>query len=143
MILVDANILLYAEDKTSPFHAKAIAWWDAHLSGDLPICLPWMVILAFLRISTNRRVFENPLTLKEAVTRVQSWLTQPCVRIIDTTSRHWKILQDLMVEGDAVANLISDAHLAAMAIENGCTLYSTDTDFSRFKKLKWKNPLTQ
>lgn len=141
MILVDANILLYAEDKKSPFHDKARIWWDAQLSGDYPVCLTWMVILAFLRLSTNRKVFETPLTSEQATKRVQSWMAQPCVRIVDPTSKHWEILQKLIVEGQAVANLISDAHLAALAIEHGCTLYSTDTDFSRFPSLKWKNPL--
>lgn len=141
MILVDANILLYAEDKTSPHHDKARIWWEAQLSGDLPVCLNWTVILAFIRIATNRRVFETPLTLKEVISITQSWMDQPCVRIVEPTSRHWEILQDLMREGGATANLVSDAHLAAIAVEHNCTLFSTDTDFSRFHGLKWRNPL--
>jgi hypothetical protein len=141
MILVDANILLYAEDKLSPFHEEARVWWDTQLSGESPVCLCWPIITAFVRISTNRQIFKNPLTMKQAIKRVQSWIDQPCVRLIDSTESHWRILQTMLHEGQAVANLVPDAHLAALAIEHGCLLYSTDSDFSRFPKLKWKNPL--
>jgi predicted nucleic acid-binding protein len=79
--------------------------------------------------------------LVEAIKRVQSWIDQPCTLLIYPTERHWQILQNMLVYGQAVANLVSDAHLAALAVEHGCVLYSTDSDFSRFPKLKWKNPL--
>jgi toxin-antitoxin system PIN domain toxin len=141
VILVDANILLYAEDATSPHHAAIRAWWDAQLSGSTPVCLTWAVINAYLRIGTNPRVFKHPLTLTEATTRVQSWLEQPCVRLVEPTARHWDIFRDLLEAGQATANLVSDAHLAALALEHGCMLYSTDADFARFRQLKWKNPL--
>ena len=141
MILVDANILLYAEDASSPLNKKATAWWDAQLSEDQPVCLCWPVIMAFIRIATHKKVFEKPLSLSQAIKRVQSWMDQPCVRIIDPTSEHWKNLQTMLVKGQASANLTTDAHLAAIAIENGCTLYSADADFFRFPGLKWKNPL--
>ena len=141
MILVDANILLYAEDQSSEHHAKSCKWWDAQLSGDSHVCLSWIVLLAYIRIATIRRIFEAPLSLEEAIKRVQSWLVQPCVRLINPTSKHWQILQNLLIRGRAVANLTSDAHLAALAIEHGCILYSTDADFSRFSPLKWKNPI--
>ena len=141
MILVDANILLYAEDKLSPFHEEAREWWDTQLSGESPVCLCWPSITAFVRISTNRQIFKNPLTMKQAIRRVQSWIDQPNVRLIDSTESHWRIFQTMLNEGQAIANLVSDAHLAALAIEHGCLLYSTDSDFSRFPKLKWKNPL--
>ena len=141
MILVDANILLYAEDSLSPFHEPARNWWDRQLSGTEPIFLSWTVINAFIRIGTNARVFERPLSINEATARVDSWLQQPCTKIAVPTQRHWEILQDLLVESNAVANLVTDAHLAALAIEYGSILYSTDADFSRFPKLKWRNPL--
>ena len=141
MILVDANILLYAEDKLSPLHEEARVWWDTQLSDKSPVCLCWPIITAFIRISTNRQIFKNPLTMKQAIGRVQSWIDQPCVRLIDPTESHWRILSTMLHEGQAVANLVPDAHLAALAIEHGCLLYSTDSDFSRFPKLKWKNPL--
>ena len=141
MILVDANLLLYAEDARSPLHERAREWWDAHLSAGDPVCLCWTVILAFIRISTNRQVFERPLSMKEAVHRVQSWIDQPNVRIIRPTERHWPLMKNLLIAGQAAGNLVTDAHLAALAIEHGCTFCSTDSDFSRFPKLKWVNPL--
>ncbi len=141
MILVDANILLYAEDQLSPRHRAVQEWWDGQLSGALPVCLCWTILCAFVRIGTNRRVFERPLSLEQAISRVQSWLSQPCIRLIHPTERHWQVLQQLLVDGQAVANLVTDAHLAALAIEHGCDLISTDADFARFPKLKWRNPL--
>ena len=141
MILVDANILLYAEDRFSPHHAKALAWWDARLSGAAPVCLCWEVLNAFIRIGTNPRVFEHPLSIDQAVTRVQSWMGQPCVRVIHPTERHWTVFQRMLLDGQAAANLVTDAHLAALSVEHGCELMSTDSDFSRFPGIRWKNPL--
>jgi len=141
VILVDANVLLYAEDQQSPLHVMAREWWDAQLSGASPVCLCWTVLGAFIRIGTNPRVFEHPLSLDQALSRVQSWLDQPCTRIIHPTERHWIVFQKMLIEGQAIANLVTDAHLAALASEHGCELISTDTDFSRFPGIKWKNPL--
>lgn len=141
MILVDANILLYAEDSSSPHHRRACQWWDLQLSGSESVCLCWEVLNAFIRIGTNPRIFERPLSLEEASIRVQSWLDQPCTRIVVPTKRHWEIFKNLLIDGKASANLVSDAHLAALAIEYGCQLFSTDSDFSRFPKLRWRNPL--
>jgi toxin-antitoxin system PIN domain toxin len=141
MILVDTNILIYAEDKLSPLHEEARQWWDTQLSGESPVCLCWSILTSFIRISTNRQIFLKPLTMKQAITRLQSWIDQPCVRLINPTETHWQIFQSMLLDGQAKANLVVDAHLAALAIEHGCTLYSTDSDFSRFPKLKWKNPL--
>ncbi len=141
MILVDANILLYAEDSLNPRHKQARIWWDTQLSGTRIVCLCWTVLCAFIRISTNPRVFENPLSLDQATARVQTWLDQPCTRLIHPTERHWVVFQQVLTDGQAVANLVTDAHLATLAIEHGCELASTDSDFARFAKLKWKNPL--
>lgn len=142
MILVDANILLYAEDQLNERHAAACTWWDAQLSGSLPVCLCWTVLGAFIRISTNPRVFEHPLSLDQALFRVQSWMDQPCTRIVHPTQRHWILFRKMLIEGQAVANLVTDAHLAALAVEHGCELISTDSDFSRFPEVRWRNPLT-
>lgn len=141
MMLVDANILLYAEDTSSARHALARQWWDDQLSGPEPVCLCWTVLSAFVRIATNPRVFERPLTIEEASERVSTWLDQPCVRIIHATEAHWQTLQQLLSDAQARGNLVTDAHLAALALEHGCTLYSTDADFSRFPRLRWRNPL--
>ena len=142
MILVDANILLYAEDSLSPNHQQAREWWDEQLSGTFSVCLCWTVLSAFIRIGTNPHVFEFPLSLEQAIFCVQSWLNQPCTRIIRPTERHWTVFQQVLRDGQAVANMVTDAHLAALAIEHGCELISTDTDFARFPKLKWSNPIS-
>jgi hypothetical protein len=141
VILIDANLLLYAEDGLSEHHAAARPWWDTQLSGADPVGLCWPVLTAFIRIGTNPRLHRRPLTLKEAMARVQSWLDQPCVRLVVPTEVHWTIFQRLLREGNATANLVSDAHLAALAVEHNATLCSTDADFARFKSLKWQNPL--
>ncbi len=141
MIFVDANILLYAEDSLSEHHEAARIWWDAQLSGSAPVCLCWPVLTAFIRIATNTRLHRRALTLKEATGRVQSWFEQPCVRIIQPTEKHWEIFRQMLHGGSATANLVSDAHLAALAVEHNCRLYSTDADFSRFSKLNWQNPI--
>jgi toxin-antitoxin system PIN domain toxin len=141
MILVDVNLLIYAEDSLCEHHTAAQAWWDAQLSGTETVCLAWPVLKAFIRIGTNPRASRHPLTLKAAIERVQSWLDQPCVRIIQPTEQHWSIFQQMLRNGGATANLVSDAHLAALAIEHNCVLQSTDRDFARFRELKWKNPI--
>jgi len=142
LILVDANILLYAEDSLHPRNQQARLWWDGRLSRTEPVCLCWTVLSAFIRIGTNPRVFDHPLSLEQALTRVQSWLDQPCTRIVRPTERHWTIFQQMLTDGQAVANLVTDAHLAALAVEHGCELASTDSDFARFPKLKWSTPLS-
>lgn len=141
MILVDVNILLYAEDSFHPQHSKARSWWDSQLSGTEPVCLCWPTLSAFIRIGTNHRIFENPLAIDEAIARVQSWLDQPCTRVVRPTDRHWTVFQNVLIQAQAVANLVPDAHLAALAIEHGCELASTDSDFARFPGLKWRNPI--
>ena len=141
MILVDANILLYAEDSLSEHHEAARIWWDEQLSGSDPVCLCWPVLTAFIRIGTNPRLHRRPLTITEAIERVESWLDQPCVRIIHPSDHHWPIFQRMLRDGRAVGNLVADAHLAALAVEYNCILHSSDADFARFKGLKWKNPM--
>ncbi len=143
MILVDANLLLYAEDSLSEHHAAARDWWDEQLSGSEPVGLCWPVLNAFIRIGTNTRLHRRPMTLKEATDRVESWFQQPCVRILQPTDEHWSIFQEMLHGGNASGNLVSDAQLAALAVEHNCVLCSTDADFSRFRGLKWKNPLAR
>jgi len=141
VILVDANLVLYAEDALSPQHEAARTWWDTQLSGASPVCLSWGVLCAFIRISTNSRVYERPLDLDQAMSRVQSWLDQPCVTVINPTERHAAVLRELLSPLGAAGNLTTDAHLAALAIEHGALLCSCDTDFARFQGLRWEDPL--
>jgi len=141
VILVDANLILYAEDSLSVHHEAARVWWDGRLSGSDPVCLCWPVLTAFLRIATNARIMQRPLTREEACSRVNRWLDQPCVRVLQATAGHWNILRGLLREAEATANLVPDAHLAALALSHGCALYSNDRDFARFPSLNWINPL--
>lgn len=141
MIMPDANLLLYAEDSLSSEHDAARTWWDTTLSGSEPVLLCWPVIGAFIRISTNPRLHRRPLTLEEGIARVESWLAQPCVVLICPAGEHWRLFQTQLRDCQATGNLVSDAHLAALATEHASTLYSTDQDFARFPSLKWVNPL--
>ncbi|MBX6326457.1 MAG: type II toxin-antitoxin system VapC family toxin [Chthoniobacterales bacterium] len=143
MILVDANVLLYAQDSTCPQHDRARSWWDTLLSGGDDVALCWPVITAFLRIVTHSRIYRQPLSTAEALAVVNRWLTHPTVRLLTPTPEHWRLFQELLTTGQATANLVSDAHLAALAREHGATVASTDADFARFRGLRWVNPLAK
>lgn len=141
MILVDANLLLYAYNASFPDHMKAKEWLEGRLSGVEPVFLAEATILAFLRISTHPRAFESPLLAAEAVTHVREWLARPNVGVLVPGERYWDILSRLLSETRARGPLIMDAHLAALALEHGATLATTDRDFQRFPGLKTHNPL--
>lgn len=141
MILVDANLLLYAQNRADPQHERARDWWQAQLSGGEIVGLGWAVISAFIRSATSHRVFPRPLSLAQANARVQEWLDLTPVRVINPTKDHWQTFRELLEQAQAVGNLVSDAHLAALAVEHGAELCSTDADFSRFPGLRWRNPL--
>lgn len=141
MRLVDANLLLYATDERSPRHKAARSWLERQLSGEAPVAFAWAVLLAFLRVSTSHRVFEHPLRPDRAFDVVDRWLAQPCAVIVQPGDRHAALLRQLLSPFGTAANLVSDAHLAALAIEHGAELNSCDNDFSRFPGLRWVNPL--
>jgi len=141
MILLDANLLLHAYNRRSAQHEASRAWLERTLSGSHLVRFAWVTLWAFLRISTNPRVFERPLSFSEARDIVSSWLAQPVSGILEPGERHWDILQSVAVEGQATGPLVMDAALAALAIEHGATLHSTDRDFARFPGLSWTNPL--
>ena len=141
MILLDANLLIYAHVNAFPQHARARKWLDAQLSGSGPVGLPWESLLAFLRIVTNPRVFERPEPVADAWRQVKSWLEPDVSWIPQPTERHRDVLESLLAATSAQANLVPDAHLAALAIEHGLVLHSTDGDFARFPDLRWQNPL--
>lgn len=142
MIVLDVNLLLYAHDSTSPQHSAARAWLRGILSGPELIGLPWQVVWAFLRLSTNIRIFTNCLSMDEAVGIVQRWMDLKQVRLLAPTERHWGLLKQLLKEGQVRGPLTTDAELAALTIEYGGVLYTTDRDFARFPGLRWVNPLT-
>jgi toxin-antitoxin system PIN domain toxin len=141
MILVDANLLLYAYDPGAAEHQGSRAWLETMLSGSALVRFSWLTLWAFLRITTNPRIFERPLTVPEAAAHVSSWLAQPSAGILEPGERHWDILRQLAQDGQAAGPLVMDAALAAIAIEHGATLCTTDRDFARFPGLTWINPL--
>ncbi|MGI8680806.1 MAG: TA system VapC family ribonuclease toxin [Mycobacteriales bacterium] len=140
-MLLDANLLLFAVDAHSPFHGSAAAWLTAQLNGPRRVGLPWQSLGAFLRISTHPRASERPLSPPEAWAQVQDWLAADTAWIPQPTDRHAEVLGGLVTSYQLRGNLVSDAQLAAIAIEHGLTLYSADTDFARFREVRWENPL--
>lgn len=141
MILVDANLLLYAYHPRAPQHARARAWLEATLSDPAPVGLSWFTILAFLRLATNPRVFERPLSIAEGEAIVASWLSEPSVVSVHPGERYWEILRTLLIDAQVTGPLVSDAALAALAIEHGATVATTDRDFARFRGVRVANPL--
>lgn len=141
MILIDANLLLYARISSFATHEKARGWLDEQLSGSARVGIPWPSLLAFLRLSTNPRVFEQPLSMTTAWLQVEDWLDCSPVWIPEAGSHHRRIVGSLLANQPISAQLVPDVHLAALAIEHGLTLCSADGDFARFKNLKWVNPV--
>jgi toxin-antitoxin system PIN domain toxin len=141
VILIDANILVYAHVASMPQHRAAISWLDQMLNGTAIVALPWQSLLSFARLVTNPRLFERPLPVAEAWAQIEKWLDGPVVQIPNPGDRYQAILARLMVSYVDRSNLIPDAQLAALAIENGFVLCSSDRDFARFSELKWENPL--
>lgn len=140
-MLVDANILLYAVDGDSPFHAAGRDWIEDALNGPRRIGLPWQSLTAFLRIATNPRAMTNPLSSAEAWGVVESWLDAPYAWVPQPGRGHREILGRLIQDLHLSANLIPDAALAALCIEHGMTIVSADSDFGRFTEVNWINPV--
>jgi toxin-antitoxin system PIN domain toxin len=141
MTLIDANILIYAYNPAAERHAAARRWLEATLGGGTPVRLAWMTVLAFVRIMTSAQIFRRPLSIEEAVAIVDHWLAQPNVDVLEAGEQHWALLRQTLVDGQAAGPLVSDAHLAAVAVEHGATLATTDRDFARFAGVKTINPL--
>ncbi len=142
MILPDVNLLLYAYDSSSPFHAKAKRWWQDCLTGEEVVLLPEVVLFGFVRVGTNARAFQQPLTAAEASFHVRSWLRQPVVRLPEAMPDHCERVLALLEELGTAGNLVTDAQIAAVAMSHGAVLHTADADFMRFPGLRWLNPLT-
>ena len=142
MILIDANLLLYAANHSSPDHEKAVEWLDEKLNGSARVGLPWPSLLAFVRLASNPSVLRKPVSPKVAWRQVEEWLTAEVAWIPAPGKHHPTILGKLLADRAMTSRLVPDAHLAALAIEHGVTLCSTDGDFARFAGLRWENPLT-
>jgi toxin-antitoxin system PIN domain toxin len=140
MKLVDANVLLYAVNTSAERHGTAKQWLDDALSGNETVGFAWVVVLAFLRIATHRAVFPRPLEAAEALGVVRDWLAQPTAIVLEPTARHVDLLTEMLSTVGTAGNLVSDAHLAALAIEHGGDVISFDADFSRFAGVHWQLP---
>jgi hypothetical protein len=143
VILLDANVLIYAIDADSPQHERARRWLEQTLSSDTAVGLPWIVVLAFVRITTRAGVLRQQLSAEDAIAFVDQWLDQPYVEMVGPGPAHWPLLKQLLRAAGAAGNLTTDAHLAALAIEGGCELASTDHDFRRFAGVRLINPLAE
>jgi toxin-antitoxin system PIN domain toxin len=141
VILVDANLLLYAANQAAPEHPRARSWLDERLSGTGRVGLPWPSLLAFVRLASNPLVVRQAVTPGEAWRQVEEWLACESAWIPQPGTRHAEILGALVKHAWVTSRLVPDAHLAALAIEHGLTLCSTDGDFAKFPGLKWNNPL--
>jgi len=142
MIVPDVNLLLYAYDAASPFQRAAATWWQDCLSGEEPVGLAPVVLFGFVRISTNARVYTNPLSVTEAADTVRSWLDQPPAQVLEAAPDHVPLVLRLLEGIGTAGNLVTDAQIAALAIAHGAILHTADADFLRFPGLKWVNPLT-
>ena len=141
MIIPDANLLIYAYNSALPEHASAKEWWRKLMGGGETIGLAWVVSLAFLRITTQRRIVSNPYSLEDACGIVAEWHKQPNVTAVQPGPRHLELLTSLLSASGGSGNLVTDAHLAALAIENSAEVHTNDSDFARFPDVKWRNPI--
>jgi uncharacterized protein len=136
MILVDANVTLYAHHRQLPQHTAASRWFAEALSGSETVGFTSNVVLAFLRISTSPRVFERPIEMDTACAAVEGWFSSPVAALVEPGTRYWSILRALLIEARVRSDLVSDAHLAAIALENGAEIVTTDRDFARFGSVR-------
>ena len=143
MILVDVNLLVYTINQDDPFHPRAKVWWESELRAGTSIALSWNSLYGFLRIVTSHKAVTQPLPLADALQVVKDWLELPQVLILQQTDSHFTHFRTLLSGPTCTPKLISDAHLAALAIEHNCELNSADHDFAKFPGLRWRNPLTQ
>ncbi len=140
MKLVDANVLLYAVNVDAPHHGPSRRWLDGALSGADTVAFAWVALLAFVRLATKVALFPTPLTVGQAMDRVDAWLGAAPAVVVDPTARHARIVRNLLAPLGAGGNLVNDAHLAALAVEHGCTIVSYDNDFARFAGVSWQPP---
>ncbi|MDA8069904.1 MAG: type II toxin-antitoxin system VapC family toxin [Actinomycetota bacterium] len=141
MKLLDVNLLIYAVDETSARFPVAHPWVQEVLGGRETVALPWVVLLAFVRLTTSPRIMTFALSADAALDLVDGWLDRPNTVIVGPTQRHAAVLRELLAATGTGGNLVTDAHLAALAIEHGAELNSCDADFSRFPGLQWRDPL--
>jgi toxin-antitoxin system PIN domain toxin len=140
VVVVDANVLLYAVDRTSAHHDPARSWLDTSLAGAEAVGFAWIALLAFIRIGTNASILPNPMSIEDATGQVEAWLAAPAAVVAHPTPRHATLLRGLLRETGTAGNLATDAHLAALAVEHGADIVSYDRDFARFPGVTHRLP---
>lgn len=140
-MIVDANILLHSADSTSPHHQASIGWLESAFAGDERVGLPAQSLGSFLRIATHPRVTSSPLTTAQAQDFVDAWLHFDNAWVPPASARTMQVYAELARRHHITGNLVPDAQLAALAIEFGVAVASTDSDFARFPEIRWINPL--
>ncbi len=141
MKIVDLNVLLYVVNENAPHHQALLNWWESTIDGDESMGLPWVVLLGFLRITTNPKIFPKPLEPAAAITKINTWLSLANTYLVREKDEHWEILRTMLAEAGTAGNLTTDAHLATLAVSHGAVLVSCDSDFARFRGLRWENPI--
>lgn len=141
MIIVDANLLIYAVNADAPDHGSARKWFEKLLSSTENVGLPWVVIMAFIRLTTHPKILQSPLSTADALAYVNDWLRQPNVALLHSSEQHWPVFNQLLEHSGARGNLTTDVHIVALAIENGAAVYSADYDFRRFPEIVHVNPI--
>lgn len=141
MIIPDLNLVVYAHHSDAPLHAEARQWWEELLNGSESVGIPWAVTCGFVRLMTHPRVLNHPMTVEQAMDSVDAWFETRPVVAVDPGARHLSLLRENLRQARVGGNLVTDAHLAAIAIELQAELHSNDSDFARFSGLKWRNPL--
>ena len=141
MIVPDTNLLLYAYREDTEFYDAARAWWEGLLAGRERIGIPWVVTSGFVRIMTNPRSGNPPISATQAIDTVKAWFENPCIEAINPGTRHMSLFQQNIEAAGVGGNLVTDAHIAALAMEHQAEVHTNDSDFGRFPGLKWRNPL--
>ncbi len=141
MKIIDVNLLIYVASRESLHHHKCLKWWETAFNENELIGLCWHSLVGFVRIMTNPKILPHPVPLTDCIARVDAWLNHPYSEFVREAENHWSVLKNILLETNATGKLSTDAHLAALAISRGATLVSCDTDFARFRQLRWENPL--
>ena len=141
MIIPDINLLIYAYVESAPHHKRAKEWWERLLSEQTIVAIPWTVTFGFIRLMTHRQVLEDPVSVEACCDVVEKWFARPNVQPVEPASRHFSIFRSFLSQIHTGGNLVTDAHIAALAVEYSAELHSNDSDFSRFSGLNWVNPL--
>ncbi len=141
MKIIELNVLLYVVNENAPHHQALLSWWQDAVNSDESVGLPWVVLLGFLRIATNPKIFPHPLDPATAITKIYTWLSLANTYLVREKDEHWEILRTLLVETGTAGNVTTDAHLATLAISHGAVLVSCDRDFACFRGLRWESPI--